>query len=201
MFAPLSPSRNLLSPHARAKTVEVKDVKRLFKRFKNIDRNHRGFVSRGDVLHLPEFAMNPLRGRLLDLFPAGDGGTINFRQFCQGLALFHPHAPLHDKFQCLLSLSRCAAPCLIYLSHAFPVLFRLYDVDGDGTVSKADVEALLRIVGGKYVDEEKLHEYSESALFGKDSVTFEEFCAVRATRSIGFFPSLIYTFASSNTSG
>jgi len=54
----------------------------------------------------------------------------------------------------------------------------LYDVDKDGVVSRGDVEALLRIVGGTFLDQEKIQEHAANALFGKDSVTFDEFCTV-----------------------
>lgn len=55
---------------------------------------------RNDILNLPEFVLNPLQERLLDIFPNNEG-RINFRLFCRGLAVFHPDASPSTKLQCL----------------------------------------------------------------------------------------------------
>eukprot|EP00727_Mastigamoeba_balamuthi_P008898 m51a1_g4630 hypothetical protein (182) ;mRNA; r:325070-325921 len=130
-----------------------KDIKRLFKRFQKLDRESRGSVARTDLMKVPDFAMNPLRERVAELFSSSDG-LINFKQFCHALAPFHRDAPVEDKIK---------------------LLFRLYDVDGDGKVSREDVLAVLKQATGT---EDKLNErLAADVLRGAESLTYEEFRA------------------------
>ena len=108
-------------------------------------------------MKIPEFVMNPLRDRLLEIFPSTNGRT-NFKQFCQGLAVFHPDATVHEK--------------LLFL-------FKLYDVNGDGNVTKDDIEALLKMATGKALDDENRSDLAESVLKGEKEYDFNEFCKVK----------------------
>lgn len=107
-------------------------------------------------MKIPEFVMNPLRDRLLEIFPATNSRT-NFKQFCQGISVFHPDATVHEKLK---------------------FLFRLYDVNGDEKVDKEDIEALLKMATGKALDDENRSELADSVLKGEKEYDFNGFCSV-----------------------
>ena len=139
---------------------------------------------RNDILNLPEFVLNPLQERLLDIFPNNEG-RINFRLFCRGLAVFHPDASPSTKLQCLpFPLSHLTSHLhknTLGTTHITPtdtVLFQLYDVDGDGLVSVGDVENLLRSAAGESLTEEEVHKLAVSGLDNQDSVDYQGFALV-----------------------
>ena len=118
-----------------------------------------GCDRRNDILNLPEFVLNPLQERLLDIFPNNEG-RINFRLFCRGLAVFHPDATPSAKLHCLQTPLTHTCTQNMHAGHPLPantVLFQLYDVDGDGLVSVGDVETLLRSAAGESLTEEEVH--------------------------------------------
>ena len=44
------------------------EISRLYTRFRAIDRGQKGYVTRADMLKIPELAMNPLMDRIVDVF-------------------------------------------------------------------------------------------------------------------------------------
>lgn len=101
-------------------------VKRLYKRFQKLDRAHSGSLEPDDLLMIPELAMNPLEGRFVALF-----GNLNFRQFVDLIAVFGAAGRHAEKLD---------------------FVFRIYDVDGDGFVSEADLASVLRMLVGDNMD-------------------------------------------------
>lgn len=77
---------------------------------------------------IPEISMNPLASRLVTLFPRDGDERINFMGFVMGLSIF----------------SARATPAVIQRA-----VFRMFDVDGDGSVSAGDLRALLGLMVGK----------------------------------------------------
>ena len=140
------------------------DIRRLYKRFTEIDRGNKGFLTPSDLIALPELAMNPCQERLLALLPM-DEGRMNFCLFCAGLAPFHPLAPAAAKLE---------------------FLFRFYDVDGDGFVSVSDVESILRMSAGadagadskRALGDEEIKELARGALGGRDKIDSEGFAVL-----------------------
>lgn len=66
-------------------------IEKLFSRFANLDRGNLGYLTRNDLMNIPELAINPLCDRLVQMFFAGCDPTderINFRQFVRILATF-----------------------------------------------------------------------------------------------------------------
>ena len=146
---------------------------RLYERFRSLDMDERGFVTNANVLKLPEFSMNPLRDRLIAVIDAPEG-MINFRLFCRSLAVFHEKCPAEKKLE---------------------FLFKVYDVDRDGRVSRDDVMQVLLAATGDNLSAETREELIKSAMPGKQSVSFEEFVklfpnmdAVQKKLSFSFSP-------------
>ncbi len=68
----------------------VKQVQRLYSRFKALDKRDCGFLTREDLLCIPEVHINPLGARLIDVImnDYGETNQINFKQFIFLLAKF-----------------------------------------------------------------------------------------------------------------
>lgn len=68
----------------------VKQVQRLYSRFKTLDKRDCGFLIREDLLCIPEVNINPLGERLIDVIMEdyGENNKINFKQFIDLLAKF-----------------------------------------------------------------------------------------------------------------
>lgn len=124
-------------------------------------------------MHIPDFAMNPLSQRLLSVF-ASKEGLINFKDFTRALVVFHPNTPAMDKLRCEYSF--------LLSFNLEPVLFDLYDHDGDGFVSRDDLLEVLRMATGKFLGEEKLTSIADEYLAGCDKLSFEQFQQVETCR-------------------
>ena len=67
---------------------------------------------------MPELAINPLAQRILQMFE-----NVNFKDFCLMLSNFSERATAEDRIR---------------------FLFNVYDVDGDGYISRSDLLTMLR---------------------------------------------------------
>ena len=110
-----------------ATAYEPKEVKTLYKRFRRLDRSRRGTISADDLLMIPEVGMNPMSPRLVQLFARDGEGRVNFRAFAMGLCVFSERARADVK----------AAS-----------LHKVFDFDGDGFISEADLRATLAMMCG-----------------------------------------------------
>ncbi|XP_012856247.1 PREDICTED: calcineurin subunit B-like [Erythranthe guttata] len=72
----------------------------LYKRFCQLDRNAKGFISADEFLSVPEFAMNPISQRLIKMV---DG--LNFKDFVAFLSAFSAKATLPQKIESIHSLN------------------------------------------------------------------------------------------------
>ena len=68
----------------------AKQVQRLYSRFKSLDKRDCGYLTREDLLCIPEVNINPLGERLIDVIMEdyGENNKINFKQFIFLLAKF-----------------------------------------------------------------------------------------------------------------
>ncbi len=106
--------------------VRSEQVASLYERFRKLDREKHGVLTKKELMMVPELAMNPLADRLVDVVLAeGSDGAINFRDFLRLLACFHVRSDA--------SLAR---------------LFQLFDEDGDGMLSRADLRSTIRLMVG-----------------------------------------------------
>jgi serine/threonine-protein phosphatase 2B regulatory subunit len=111
------------------------EVQALFARFKKLDRDGRGVINRGDLIKIPQLAMNPLVERIIQCFDADDEGNVTFTSFLN---------------------------CLSHLSHRssaaekLSIAFRVYDIDKDGYISDAELCEILRLMAGGNMTEDRI---------------------------------------------
>jgi Ca2+-binding EF-hand superfamily protein len=89
-------------------------------------------------LNIPELAINPLAPRIVQLFV-----NVNFKEFCRLLSLLSKNANEKSKIS---------------------FMFRVYDVDADGIVSRNDLEIILRQLVGSTLSEEKIDALVQKAM-------------------------------------
>lgn len=118
------------------------EIKRLYKRFQKLDRNHTGILEPDELTMIPELAMNPLVPRIMTLFD-----NVNFRQFVNILSVFAAKGSREEK----LALA-----------------FRVYDVDDDGFISSDDLFVVLKMMVGDNIEEERLMEITKRVIKDTD---------------------------------
>lgn len=115
-----------------------REIVSLYERFCQLDRNGKGFISAEEFLSVPEFAVNPLSQRMLMML---DG--LNFKDFVALLSVFSTKASLHHKVE---------------------FIFKVYDADGDGKVTRDDVLEVLHDLSGPFLSEEQRQQVLNRAL-------------------------------------
>jgi len=143
------------STHFTSREIEV-----LYRRFKKLDRKRAGYITRDEFHLIPELSMNPLCDRLIGLFDPTQSEQVTFDMFVNAVNLFSPHAPLKERMK---------------------AVFQVYDVDGDGRISAADLHALLHCLVGDNLDGDMQRAIVQQTLqhCGKphpdDTITLEDF--------------------------
>lgn len=51
-----------------------REIQSLYKRFRNLDKQHKGYISEDELLNIPELAISPLASRIVQVFQ-----NINFK--------------------------------------------------------------------------------------------------------------------------
>ena len=92
----------------------------------------KGQISIAGFLRLPELNM-PLSHRIPRALGISRLPGLDLKLFCKALALFHPKAAIEDKTD---------------------FLFKLYDADGDGMLSREDLTGTLTAIAGRAADED-----------------------------------------------
>ncbi|KAK6120475.1 hypothetical protein DH2020_045785 [Rehmannia glutinosa] len=123
------------------------EIVSLYKRFCQLDRNAKGFISADEFLSVPEFAMNPLSQRLLKMV---DG--LNFKDFVAFLSAFSAKATVPQKIE---------------------IIFKVYDSDCNGKVTFNDLNEVLHDLTGSFIRkatrEEVLSQLLHEAGYTKES--------------------------------
>jgi len=156
-------------------------IARLYTRFTNLDKNDQGFLRRADLLRIPELAINPLGDRIVHTFflqenghnsnsnSAGvDSDIITFGQFMRVLARFKPVKKDAEKNK------------LNDRQEKLRFAFKMYDVDGDGKISREELLNVLHMMVGANVSDEQLHSIADRTILEVDMdqdecISFEEF--------------------------
>uniref|UniRef100_A0A8C7AJ94 Calcineurin like EF-hand protein 2 n=1 Tax=Neovison vison TaxID=452646 RepID=A0A8C7AJ94_NEOVI len=163
---------------------------RLYHRFRALDRNKKGYLSRVDLQQIGALAVNPLGERL-----AGGGGAgweellgeVDFPGFVRVLAHFRPvdddDSGMRDPKQPEPLNSRM---------NKLRFVFQLYDLDRDGKISRHEMLQVLRLMVGVQVTEEQLESITDRTVQeadedGDGAVSFLEFTKVRIPFSYFFF--------------
>jgi len=129
------------------------EIEGLYTRFRSLDRGHKGYISADEFLNIPELSINPLARRLERLFD-----TVNFKDFVGFLSTFSRRATREDQLR---------------------FLFSVHDMDGDGILSKDDLELMLRQLAGSSLSLDYIQMVVEKAFkdagVSKSGLSYEEF--------------------------
>lgn len=133
------------------------EIVALYDRFCALDRSGKGYITADEFLAIPEFALNPLANRMLRMMEG-----VNFKDFVFFLSAFSGKATPEDKAR---------------------FIFRIYDVDGNGQVSRDDIRGVLQDLSGTFLSEEQSEQVISRALeeagFAQNcSLSFADFCQV-----------------------
>ena len=79
--------------------VSLAELEALYRRFEMLDRDRSGTLSVEKVLGIPEFAMNPLAPRIIEMLGLAEQ-ELDFTRFIHLLSVFHQRAPRMDKLCC-----------------------------------------------------------------------------------------------------
>lgn len=145
-------------------------IERLYSRFTSLDRGDCGTLSREDFLRIPELAINPLGDRIVNAFfeDSTTSDRVNFRQFMQVLARFRPIKKSKDNR-------------LNSREQKLQFAFKMYDLDGDGKISRDELLAILHMMVGANISEEQLTSIAERTILeadqnGDQMISLDEFC-------------------------
>ncbi|KAL2766325.1 calcineurin B homologous protein 2 [Daubentonia madagascariensis] len=148
---------------------------RLHHRFRTLDRNNKGYLSRIDLQQIGALAVNPLGDRIIDSFFPDGSHRVDFSGFARVLAHFRPieeeDTGIRDPKQPEPLNSRM---------NKLRFAFRLYDLDGDGRISRQEMLQVLRLMVGVQVTEEQLESIADRTVQeadedGDGAVSFLEF--------------------------
>ncbi|KAM5227582.1 calcineurin B homologous protein 2 [Ctenodactylus gundi] len=143
---------------------------RLHHRFRALDRNGKGYLSRMDLQQIGALAVNPLGDRIIDSFFPEGGQRVDFSGFVRVLAHFRP-VDEEDPMQPEPLNSRM---------NKLRFAFQLYDLDRDGKISRHEMLQVLRLMVGVQVTEEQLESIADRTVQeadedGDGAVSFLEF--------------------------
>ena len=69
-----------------------REIQTLYKRFRSLDKRHKGYLSEDELMSIPELAISPLASRVVQVFQ-----NLNFVDFCRVLAAFSDRATREEK--------------------------------------------------------------------------------------------------------
>ncbi|KAI7800558.1 calcineurin B homologous protein 2 [Triplophysa rosa] len=146
---------------------------RLHDRFKELDKERRGYLCPRDFEAIKGLAINPIGDRIIGAFFSPGRETVDFYTFVRILAHFRPADNSRPK-------ESSSPEPINSRTNKLKFVFQLYDLDKDGKISRIDLLKVLRGMLEMQVTEEQLDSIvdrtiQEADLDGDDAISFEEF--------------------------
>ncbi|KAM4583633.1 calcineurin subunit B type 1b [Odontesthes bonariensis] len=141
---------------------DADEIKRLGKRFQELDLDKSGSLSVEEFMALPELQKNPLMQRVIDVFDTDGNGVVDFMEFMEGVSRFSVKGDKQQKLH---------------------FAFRIYDMDKDGYISNGELFQVLKMMVGTNLKDTQLQQIVDKTIIDADKdgdgrICFEEFCAV-----------------------
>jgi len=160
------------------------EIRRLAKRFTKLDIDKSGWISFEEMMEWPEFKSNPLAKRIYAVMDKDSDGKVDLQEFLNAFSqIFEPRDGA-GKSNGVHSDEKGEA--------RFRVAFKIYDVDGDGYISRDDVFQAVKIMVGKgsLTDAQILHIVNRAWKYmankdEKDLLDFEQFCQMLKGSAVG----------------
>jgi serine/threonine-protein phosphatase 2B regulatory subunit len=76
------------------------ELKRLYRRFKKLDKDNSGTLTTDEFLSVPELAGNPLLERVIAIFDKNKDDEIEFKEFISALSTFSEKGNKEGKLRC-----------------------------------------------------------------------------------------------------
>ncbi|XP_060028794.1 calcineurin B homologous protein 2 [Erinaceus europaeus] len=148
---------------------------RLYRRFRTLDQNKKGYLSRTDLEQIGALAVNPLGDRIIDSFFPDGNLKVDFAGFVRVLAHFRPIEEEDTGNQ-----DPKEPEPLNSRMNKLRFAFQLYDLDRDGKISRQEMLQVLRLMVGVQVTEEQLESITDRTVQeadedGDGAVSFHEF--------------------------
>mmetsp|Transcript_36379 Transcript_36379/g.67226 ORF Transcript_36379/g.67226 Transcript_36379/m.67226 type:complete len:181 (-) Transcript_36379:230-772(-) len=148
------------------------DVKKLFKRFRKLDKDHTGGLNVEKFLAIPNLEHNPLVKRVVDTFDDDKNGVIDFQEFIKNISIFaSKQTEGKDEEKTKFA-------------------FRMYDVNNDGFISNGDLFTILKIMVGSNLTDTQLQQLVDRTILQGDKdkdgkLSYTEFVAMVKSTNIG----------------
>lgn len=131
----------------RGNTLTQAQIMKLHKRFKKLDKDGNGEISKEEFHAVPALAANPLLDRVLAVFDTNGDKSVDFREFVRALAIFSNDVDKREK--------------LLFT-------FKMYDIDGDGKISNKDLFQTLQVMVGNNLTEVQLQQIVDKTFIEGD---------------------------------
>merc|ERR1712226_199199 len=123
-------------------------IDRLHTRFRKLDVERNGFLQRQDFLRIPELTINPLGDRIIHAFFHGREDRLEFQDCVSVLSFFRPLSRTKAK-----NKTNSKENKLLFS-------FRMYDLDGDGSITVDELLAVLTMMMDN-IEEKELYRIAE----------------------------------------
>ena len=135
------------------------ELKRLYRRFRKLDKYSSGTLTTDEFLSVPELANNPLLERVIAIFDKNKDDQIEFKEFIAALSTFSDKGNKEGKLR---------------------FAFQVYDVDGDGFISNGELFQVLKMMVGDNLDNVQLQQIVDKTILEADKdrdgrISFDEF--------------------------
>ncbi|PRP87611.1 calcineurin regulatory subunit B [Planoprotostelium fungivorum] len=135
------------------------EIKRLYSRFRKLDRDFSGRISTESFMNIPELAMNPLAPRIIACFDSNFDDQISFKQFVEVLSVFNSGGKREDKIK---------------------LLFNAYDIKGDHFIDSEELEEIMKMMVGSHLSEDEIKKIVDDTIKAADKdgdgkISYEEF--------------------------
>jgi serine/threonine-protein phosphatase 2B regulatory subunit len=136
-----------------------KELKRLHRRFKKLDKDSSGTLTIDEFMSIPELAVNPLLERVISIFDTNKDNEVEFKEFIGALSIFSDKGNKEGKLK---------------------FAFQVYDIDGDGFISNGELFQVLKMMVGSNLNDIQLQQIVDKTILEGDQdkdgrISFEEF--------------------------